>query len=283
VVEQSAENIFLIDVVTRRIIETNPAFQKLLGYSAEEMLHLTGYDIIAHPRPDIDNKIDRIKAKKRVFLGERKYRRKNGSLVDVEASVSLVEFGGRSVMCVVSRDITERKAAEQRLRAAYDDLEERVKERTGQLADLNRQLRFEQEMLERKNAALKELLSHIEDGKQQLAVQIKTNIKKVALPILDQIEGKIGREDRRYFELLKRSLEDIASPFLSNLENRFAQLTPRELEICNLIRNGFNSQQIATSLSKSVQTVLKQRKMIRKKLGINAKKINLATYLKRMT
>lgn len=282
VVEQSAENIFMVDVKTRQILEVNPAFCNLLGYSKEEILKLTAYDFIAHPKDDIDDKINRVLNETRIFLGERQYRRRDGRLVDVEVSVNMIEFKGRSAMCVVSRDITERKLAEKKLLEAYDDLEERVKERTRQLAEANEKLTFESEMLERKNVALKELLNHIEDGKKQLALQIQANIKKITLPILSQIENRISDVDRHYFNLLRKSLTDIASPFLNKLETQYAQLTPRELEICNLIKNDFSSKQIANSLTKSVQTVLKQRKMIRRKLGISGKKINLAAYLKKM-
>jgi len=282
VIEQSAENIFMVDVKTRQILEANPAFCNLLGYSKDEILKLTAYDFVAHQKDDIDDKINRVLNEDKIFLGERQYRRRDGRLVDVEASVNMVEFRGQSAMCVVSRDITERKLAEKKMLESYDDLDKRVKEQTRQLAEANEKLTFESEMLERKNVALKELLNHIEDGKKQLALQIQANINKVALPILSQIEDRINDVDRHYFNLLRNSLTDIASPFLNKLETQYPQLTPRELEICNLIKNGFSSKRIADSLTKSVQTVLKQRKMIRKKLGISGKKVNLAAYLKKM-
>ena len=66
---------------------------------------------------------------------------------------------------------------------------------------------------------------------------------------------------------------------MSNLESQFKRLSPREVEICELIRRGYDSKQIADLRNSSVQTVLKQRKAIRKKLGLDRKKINLATYL----
>jgi DNA-binding CsgD family transcriptional regulator len=72
----------------------------------------------------------------------------------------------------------------------------------------------------------------------------------------------------------------MVSPFLHELESRFSTLTPREIEICGLIRNGYTTKQIAGVLSRSVQTVLKQRKSIRKKLRISNRRTNLASYLK---
>ncbi|HWR82489.1 MAG TPA: PAS domain S-box protein [Candidatus Deferrimicrobium sp.] len=116
VVEQSADNIFLMDPQSGRILEANGAMAKLLGYSADEMLTLTAYDFIAHPREDVDDKIKRVGQHSRLYLGERAYRRKDGSLVSVEVRIHLINYKGRDCLCVVARDISERKKAEAALR-----------------------------------------------------------------------------------------------------------------------------------------------------------------------
>jgi PAS domain S-box-containing protein len=118
VVEQAAENIFLVDVDTRRILQFNAAFQQLLGYTAEELQQTTLYDVVAHDRESIDRNIRRILAEGRYSVGERRYRRKDGSLVDAEINVSTISYRGRRAMCIVSRDVTERKRAEEKLRAS---------------------------------------------------------------------------------------------------------------------------------------------------------------------
>jgi|GEM_PF-946048 len=114
VVEQVAEGIFLVDVETKRIVESNRAFQNLLGYSREEILGLTIYDFVfvAHDRESIDRNLQNVLTKKYHFASERQYRRKDGSLVDVEISANLIFYGGREVICGVIRDITERKRIE---------------------------------------------------------------------------------------------------------------------------------------------------------------------------
>src|SRR3712207_8436271 len=48
------------------------------------------------------------------FIRERNYRRKGGSVVDVEVAASAIDYGGRRVICAAIRDITERKRAEDR-------------------------------------------------------------------------------------------------------------------------------------------------------------------------
>src|SRR5215218_7643624 len=116
VVEQAAENIFIVDVETRRILESNPTFYRSLGYSPEEIRRLTLYDIVAHDREGIDRNIGSIVAEGHHFLGERRYRRKDGSLIDVEVSASAISYDGKEAMCVVAHDVTERKRAERTLR-----------------------------------------------------------------------------------------------------------------------------------------------------------------------
>ncbi len=117
-IEQSLENIYIMDLETRRVTEANPAMQKLLGYTAEAMKDLSVYEFIDHPSSDIDDKIETVLRDGRLFVGQRRYRRRDGSPVDVEVNVSRITYGGRSALCVVSRDVTERKRAEAALRSS---------------------------------------------------------------------------------------------------------------------------------------------------------------------
>jgi PAS domain S-box-containing protein len=113
VIEQATENIFLVDAETRRIMEGNTAFQETLGYTEEELRSITLYDIVSADRKSIDSNIQRILEQKHQSVGERKFRRKDGSLVDVEVSVSTILSNGRETLCAVAHDITERKRREE--------------------------------------------------------------------------------------------------------------------------------------------------------------------------
>ncbi|MDX6379288.1 MAG: hypothetical protein QOI57_312 [Rubrobacteraceae bacterium] len=120
VVEQAAENIFLVDAGTRRILQANTAFHRSLGYTAEEIRQLTLYDIVAHDPESIDRNVRHVMTQGCYFIGERKYRRKNGSLADTEVSVSAIPYEGREVLCIVAHDITDRKLAEEELRQSEE-------------------------------------------------------------------------------------------------------------------------------------------------------------------
>lgn len=115
VIEQTTEGIYLLDGVTRRVLESNPALRRMLGYTAEEMQGMEVYDFIAHDREDVDANLERTLAEKSRFVGERRYRRKDGTVVEVEVGVSTVHYDGREVLCATVHDLTERKRTEQAL------------------------------------------------------------------------------------------------------------------------------------------------------------------------
>jgi two-component system cell cycle sensor histidine kinase/response regulator CckA len=109
--EQSMECIYLFDLETGAVLETNAALQNLLGYSNEEMLNLSVYDFVDHPKEDVDEKLDILRNRGCLILGERHYRCKDGDRIDVEVNATLLTYAGKHVGSVVSRDITERKRA----------------------------------------------------------------------------------------------------------------------------------------------------------------------------
>ena len=120
VVEQATDCIFLWDAKTKRILEANTAFRNLLDYSLDAISQLSVYDIVAYSQDLVDRNIQFLLRKKQLRIGEVLYLRRDGSSVDVEASASLISYGGREIICTVVRDITERKQAEAELRASEE-------------------------------------------------------------------------------------------------------------------------------------------------------------------
>lgn len=133
VIDQSKDCIYLVDLESLKILEANPALGMLLGYTYEEILQSSIYDIVAHKRADINQEIQRIIAEGYYRIGERHYRRKDGSIIEMDVSVYVLPIGNRKVLCVVARDITERKRAiealresEEKYRSLYSSMSEGV-------------------------------------------------------------------------------------------------------------------------------------------------------------
>lgn len=121
--DQAIEIIFLVSLDTRCLIEVNPAFQRVLGYTESESAGLDIYDIIAHDKESIELNIQHIQKERRYFIGERLYRCKDGTLVDLDVNASLITYCGKETLCVMARDIAERKRAEEALRKSKDYLD----------------------------------------------------------------------------------------------------------------------------------------------------------------
>ncbi len=122
------EGIWLFDPDTKQVLESNAAFQEMLGYTAEELQEMTNYDFVTHTREDIDSAVQQVVQERRGYFGERKYRRKDGMVLDVEVSGTVIPYKGKEVLCGVARDLTERKRAEEKLkeseerfRSAFED------------------------------------------------------------------------------------------------------------------------------------------------------------------
>jgi diguanylate cyclase (GGDEF)-like protein/PAS domain S-box-containing protein len=124
VVERTTDGVFMADFETDTVLESNAALQNMLGYTPEELSGMTVYDFIVEERESIDQNMQRLKEEKSLFIGERRYRHKDGSLLHVEVSASVVPFKDGEASCCIIRDVTERKALEEQLRyqAFHDSL-----------------------------------------------------------------------------------------------------------------------------------------------------------------
>ncbi len=123
VFENSAIGVALTDL-NGRFLATNSAYQKMLGYTAEELRKLTFLDITHedYRESNWDLITELLEGKREQFQVEKQYQRKDGSLIWVKNNVSLVpgtESMPRFIMAL-SEDITERKRAEEALRKSEE-------------------------------------------------------------------------------------------------------------------------------------------------------------------
>ncbi|PKK82086.1 MAG: hypothetical protein CVT49_15515 [candidate division Zixibacteria bacterium HGW-Zixibacteria-1] len=195
---------------------------------------------------------------------EYRFRLKNGKYIWVfdELSVRRDEKGKIVGLIGSWFDISARKEAENRLRETAD------------------QLREEQEALAQKNIALSEILNYIEKERESYKQHICYDVEKALRPFLKKLKARVGKENVDSIVSLETYLKNILSRDIDVFKDRFARLSPRESEICHLIGKGMSSKQISETLSLALVTIHKHRELIRKKLGITNKNINLSTYLR---
>jgi len=148
-----------------------------------------------------------------------------------------------------------------------------------QLQETNRQLSLERQALQEANTALRILLSRIEQEKQEIHGDIKTNVEKVLMPILHALAPQLSPSQAKYVEMLRHNLEEISSPFINKLSLSYNSMTPTEIAVCNMIRNGMRTKEIAEMRGVSEATINRHRENIRRKLKITNQDINLATFL----
>jgi diguanylate cyclase (GGDEF)-like protein/PAS domain S-box-containing protein len=122
VVNQASEGIFLVDVDSKKILEINPAFERLLGYIPEDINNLTLYQIVEENSEIIDRYFQNILSNNHNCTGEYQYCRQDGTIINAEITTNQIVYGDKNVFCIVLRDITERKQAELALRASEQKL-----------------------------------------------------------------------------------------------------------------------------------------------------------------
>jgi len=189
-------------------------------------------------------------------------RKFDGTLANVEVFIGLVEYDGKTHMLGTARDITERKRVEESLRES------------------ERKLSEQNILLQEKNIALREILRQIEEERKEIQDKVLSNVEKLLLPILGKIKNRGSQIEEAYINLLEDNLKNITSSFVNKIERATYKLTPREIEICNMVQSGLTSKEIASLLNLSYRTIEAHRNNIRKKLGISNKKINMATALR---
>jgi PAS domain S-box-containing protein len=289
VVEQTTEGIAVVDL-DGDLLFLNQAFSSMHGYTPEE---LTGQNLRVFHNPDQMSAVDEALAeimKTGRHRGEIWQTRRDGSVFPglMHNSVLRDAQGRPYGMIGLLRDITDLKQTEDALResheklAAYSSsLETMVRERTLDLENSRRELKEYSESLEKTNEALKMIVRGIEDKKKEMDERLSYNLNLAVKPIIDQLKSQELPDAVSFLvQSLEFSIENMLSSFGVKLIKEGYSLTPRELRICEMIRSGLNSKQMAKVMGVTPQTILVHRKNIRRKLGLAKSRRNLASFLK---
>lgn len=268
IVESMAEAYFELDL-SGRFTFFNRAALKMLGYTAKEMMHMSYRQYVSHETADvlfnIFNKVYRKGNPEKTIDYE--VIAKDGSKKIRETSVSLIRdltdkpIGFRCL----TRDVTERKLAEEALKQRDEELV------------------IKSQFLAESNAALKVLLKTRESDKRELERSMMSNVAKLILPYIEELKKtQLATKQQLCVETIENNLDNIMSPFLYNATLKQFNFTPKEEEVASLVKEGKTTKEIAALLNVSAGAINFHKNNIRKKLGLNKKKINLISCLNSM-
>jgi PAS domain S-box-containing protein len=245
-------------------VYANKRAAEITGYSVTELLKIGLHDLVA--REEIKEVADRYK---RRLAGknvpgqyETKLVRQSREIFPVELSSARSVWKGEPASIIIIRDITNRKRAEEAVRKSEAELVEKSRH------------------LEEVNAALKVLLKQREGDKADLEDRLLANVKELVLPYVEKLKNsRLHSDQMTLVGILESNMKEIVSPFVTKLSSRFLSLTPTEIQVASLIKDGKTSKEIASVLHASENTVRSHRFHIRSKLGIKNKKVNFRSYL----
>jgi DNA-binding CsgD family transcriptional regulator len=148
------------------------------------------------------------------------------------------------------------------------------------LQEKEKELLREREKLEETNTALRVLLRQRDEDRARLEETVYKNVDRLVLPYIEKLlQGRLSDQHRTLVEIADNNLREIVSPFLRTLSSLGLLLTPQEIEVANLVRNGRSSKEIADIMNLSVSGVDFHRKRLRQKLGLANTQKNLRSFL----
>ncbi len=167
---------------------------------------------------------------------------------------------------VTLHDISNRKKLEKELKNTNQRLEDKVNERTAELEEMN--------------AALKVLLKKNEKDMIEIEEKIISNYDSLILPFVRKLKETLPeKKQESLVDIIEFNLKKVTSAFSKKLNEPMKHLTPAEIQIASMIKQGLTNKEIANVLDNSVRTVTNHRENIRQKLNLKNTKINLRSFL----
>ncbi|MDX2231593.1 MAG: PAS domain S-box protein [Leptolyngbyaceae cyanobacterium bins.349] len=184
-IEASADGIAILDA-NERYTYLNKAHAELFGFqNVQDLLGRTWRELYdASEIQRFEQDVFPVFLQQGAWRGEAIAQKRDGSPLPQDVTLTRLENGGLTCIC---RDITERKAFEAELQRSYDDLENRVQERTEALRNANSYLHEQMALRE----ALTKELAQSEDAFRQSEARLQAFLGHAEAVIsLKDIEGR---------------------------------------------------------------------------------------------
>ena len=211
------------------------------------------------------------------------------ALDDVEDKVRGFEAGGVDYITkpFQKAEVFARLNTQLALQQAFSEikilssnLEDRVRERTFELQQSHEQLEQKTREIEKNNIALRVLVTQYQMAREEFETHMSTRLQKLVFPYLDLLQQKLnGTQEEEYVAIIADHLDFVTESFSKKLTNPGWQLTPREILVADLVKQGKSTKNIGQLLNITARTAERYRNTIRKKIGLTNKKITLHAYL----
>ncbi len=294
------------DIVVRldrdlRLVYANPALHTLSGPAPAEVANRGGHDL-CHADPVLHDFISSVvdTCRQVIATGAEQI-----SEFSCRTADGMKHFQGRFVpelsekgtvgmVTMISRDISTLKKAQEDLQNANQVLESHVSMRTAELeganlilrAEITQRKKLEEELelktnrLQEVNAALKTLLRQRDEDRKDFEEAFLTNIENLIRPYLMKMRaGHPTSTQASLIDIVDSHLNELTSQFGRTLALQYRMLTPTEMRVAALVRDGKTSKEIADILCISEKTTSFHRNNIRAKLGLRGEGVNLRSYL----
>ena len=93
------------------------------------------------------------------------------------------------------------------------------------------------------------MLKQREEDRNELEQKVLSNVKLLILPYIEKLKSRIDLKGSSYVNVLESNPREIVSPFAQKLSVKYLNLTNREVQIANLIKEGKTTKEIAALLN----------------------------------
>jgi DNA-binding CsgD family transcriptional regulator len=173
---------------------------------------------------------------------------------------------------------------------SYEELEQRIKalekeakklkQKEKALRKRGEEMEVKADSIEQSNKALRTLLKQRDECSDGIGEKVVANVWELVLPFVRNLkESELDDRQMLNIDVIEKNLLSIISPFSRTLSTKYLSLTPQEIQIAVLIKEGKSNREISDVMNLSRRTIESHREHMRRKMGLKHKRANLRAHL----